>query len=70
MQPRGYGDGCVGGVSWVRAPVPRKPYLAEGLMHATSVEAQSPHVGVMGYTRAFGDGPRNFESWSSDVDDT
>ncbi|GFT65254.1 hypothetical protein TNCV_1559141 [Trichonephila clavipes] len=23
-----------------------------------------------GYTRAFGDGPRNFEPWSSDVDDT
>ncbi|GFU62839.1 hypothetical protein TNCV_4279211 [Trichonephila clavipes] len=22
------------------------------------------------YTRAFGDGPRNFETWSSDVDDT
>ncbi|GFT16504.1 hypothetical protein TNCV_281371 [Trichonephila clavipes] len=23
-----------------------------------------------GYTRAFGDGPRNFEPWSNDVDDT
>ncbi|GFV93684.1 hypothetical protein TNCV_365851 [Trichonephila clavipes] len=23
-----------------------------------------------GYTRAFGDGSRNFEPWSSDVDDT
>ncbi|GFW83470.1 hypothetical protein TNCV_2512551 [Trichonephila clavipes] len=23
-----------------------------------------------GYTRAFGDGPRNFEPWLSDVDDT
>ncbi|GFX33486.1 uncharacterized protein TNCV_1006471 [Trichonephila clavipes] len=23
-----------------------------------------------GYTRAFGDGPRNLEPWSSDVDDT
>ncbi|GFX12713.1 hypothetical protein TNCV_3436871 [Trichonephila clavipes] len=22
------------------------------------------------YTRAFGDGPRNFEPWASDVDDT
>ncbi|GFW76981.1 hypothetical protein TNCV_2593611 [Trichonephila clavipes] len=22
------------------------------------------------YTRAFGDGPRNFEPWSNDVDDT
>ncbi|GFT96154.1 hypothetical protein TNCV_1884761 [Trichonephila clavipes] len=22
------------------------------------------------YTRAFGDGPRNFEPWSSDADDT
>ncbi|GFU85527.1 hypothetical protein TNCV_2952261 [Trichonephila clavipes] len=22
------------------------------------------------YTRAFGDGPRNFETWSSDMDDT
>ncbi|GFX49225.1 hypothetical protein TNCV_293901 [Trichonephila clavipes] len=25
---------------------------------------------VENYTRAFGDGPRNFEPWSSDVDDT
>ncbi|GFU44711.1 hypothetical protein TNCV_1612951 [Trichonephila clavipes] len=25
---------------------------------------------VASYTRAFGDGPRNFEPWSSDVDDT
>ncbi|PRD31438.1 UNVERIFIED_CONTAM: hypothetical protein NCL1_23560 [Trichonephila clavipes] len=25
---------------------------------------------TVSYTRAFGDGPRNFESWSSDVDDT
>ncbi|GFX28099.1 uncharacterized protein TNCV_424261 [Trichonephila clavipes] len=25
---------------------------------------------IAGYTRAFGDGPRNFEPWSSDVDDT
>ncbi|GFS79279.1 hypothetical protein TNCV_4409371 [Trichonephila clavipes] len=26
--------------------------------------------GLIGYTRAFGDGPRNLEPWSSDVDDT
>ncbi|GFW67438.1 hypothetical protein TNCV_3391091 [Trichonephila clavipes] len=25
---------------------------------------------ILSYTRAFGDGPRNFEPWSSDVDDT
>ncbi|GFW69617.1 hypothetical protein TNCV_489611 [Trichonephila clavipes] len=25
--------------------------------------------GLIGYTRAFGDGPHNFEPWSSDVDD-
>ncbi|GFU26091.1 hypothetical protein TNCV_5105481 [Trichonephila clavipes] len=24
----------------------------------------------LGYTRAFGNGPRNFEPWSSDMDDT
>ncbi|GFX17361.1 hypothetical protein TNCV_3553641 [Trichonephila clavipes] len=27
-------------------------------------------LGVESYTRAFGDGPRNFEPWSSDEDDT
>ncbi|GFW74079.1 hypothetical protein TNCV_4176261 [Trichonephila clavipes] len=32
--------------------------------------AKHPAVGVVGnYTRAFGDGPRNFEPWSSGVDD-
>ncbi|GFS69890.1 hypothetical protein TNCV_3101921 [Trichonephila clavipes] len=25
---------------------------------------------LFSYTKAFGDGPRNFEPWSSDVDDT
>ncbi|GFX19753.1 hypothetical protein TNCV_2076601 [Trichonephila clavipes] len=25
---------------------------------------------ALSYTRAFGDGPRNFEPWSRDVDDT
>ncbi|GFU67067.1 hypothetical protein TNCV_4969161 [Trichonephila clavipes] len=25
---------------------------------------------VQSYTRAFGDGPRNFEPWSNDEDDT
>ncbi|GFX59765.1 hypothetical protein TNCV_1778041 [Trichonephila clavipes] len=28
------------------------------------------NVALFSYTRAFGDGPRNFEPWSSDVDDT
>ncbi|GFS54795.1 hypothetical protein TNCV_3575461 [Trichonephila clavipes] len=28
------------------------------------------NVALFSYTRASGDGPRNFESWSSDVDDT
>ncbi|PRD33598.1 UNVERIFIED_CONTAM: hypothetical protein NCL1_17189 [Trichonephila clavipes] len=27
-------------------------------------------VALLSYTMAFGDGPRNFEPWSSDVDDT
>ncbi|GFX56623.1 hypothetical protein TNCV_3954501 [Trichonephila clavipes] len=27
-------------------------------------------VALFSYTRAFGDGPRNFEPWSSEVDDT
>ncbi|GFU97647.1 hypothetical protein TNCV_4455331 [Trichonephila clavipes] len=30
----------------------------------------SPADLAIHYTRAFGDGPRNFEPWSSDVDDT
>ncbi|GFY35220.1 hypothetical protein TNCV_5045941 [Trichonephila clavipes] len=28
------------------------------------------NVTLFSYTRAFGDGPRNFEPWSSDEDDT
>ncbi|GFX91531.1 SCAN box domain-containing protein [Trichonephila clavipes] len=28
------------------------------------------NVALFSYTKAFGDGPRNFEPWSSDVDDT
>ncbi|GFX86390.1 transposable element Tcb2 transposase [Trichonephila clavipes] len=32
------------------------------------IKSVSDHLGC--YTRAFGDGPRNFEPWSSDVDDT
>ncbi|GFW14140.1 hypothetical protein TNCV_3547291 [Trichonephila clavipes] len=28
------------------------------------------NVKLFSYTRAFGDGPRNFEPWSSDDDDT
>ncbi|GFX52210.1 hypothetical protein TNCV_4800671 [Trichonephila clavipes] len=28
------------------------------------------NVALFSYTRAFGDGPRNFEPWSSVVDDT
>ncbi|GFW09124.1 hypothetical protein TNCV_315351 [Trichonephila clavipes] len=48
-------------------------------MSATSVFADNPLImALMGrlaidsitYTRAFGDGPRNFEPWSGDVDDT
>ncbi|GFU59700.1 uncharacterized protein TNCV_3186651 [Trichonephila clavipes] len=31
---------------------------------------ENPHFVSGVYTRAFGDGPRNFEPWSSDVDDT
>ncbi|GFW77657.1 uncharacterized protein TNCV_133481 [Trichonephila clavipes] len=41
------------------------------VVYVKLVEAQGPPAGVVGcYTRAFGDGPRNFEPWSSDVDDT
>ncbi|GFT82101.1 hypothetical protein TNCV_3910311 [Trichonephila clavipes] len=29
----------------------------------------SEEYSQLDYTRAFGDGPRNFEPWSSDVDD-
>ncbi|GFW99062.1 hypothetical protein TNCV_3008321 [Trichonephila clavipes] len=39
-----------------------------------SRQGHPPHVSMLiwlqCYTRAFGDGPRNFEPWSSDVDDT
>ncbi|GFV59845.1 hypothetical protein TNCV_4739731 [Trichonephila clavipes] len=36
-----------------------------GLMHL----GLNVNVALFGYTRAFGDGPRNFEPWSSDLDD-
>ncbi|GFX67705.1 hypothetical protein TNCV_3934461 [Trichonephila clavipes] len=34
------------------------------------VDLLNINVALFSYTRAFGDGPRNFEPWSSDVDDT
>ncbi|GFV22974.1 hypothetical protein TNCV_1534091 [Trichonephila clavipes] len=33
-------------------------------------ECLNINVALFSCTRAFGDGPRNFEPWSSDVDDT
>ncbi|GFW01466.1 hypothetical protein TNCV_5031161 [Trichonephila clavipes] len=36
----------------------------------TSSEMRNTLKSMLSYTRAFGDGPRNFEPWSSDVDDT
>ncbi|GFV47390.1 hypothetical protein TNCV_4830461 [Trichonephila clavipes] len=32
-------------------------------------ERENINVALFSNTRAFGDGPRNFEPWSSDVDD-
>ncbi|GFV80742.1 hypothetical protein TNCV_4619031 [Trichonephila clavipes] len=34
------------------------------------IDGLNINVALFSYTRAFGDGPRNFEPWSSDVDDT
>ncbi|GFT46180.1 SWIM-type domain-containing protein, partial [Trichonephila clavipes] len=48
-------------------PVKMVPQTSE------EVFMREPAIAVeneIGYTRAFGDGPRNFEPWSSDVDDT
>ncbi|GFW85281.1 hypothetical protein TNCV_3250181 [Trichonephila clavipes] len=46
----------------------------ERLMHEKLVNAKSLHVGVMwefeDYSRAYGDGLRKVEPWSSDEDDT
>ncbi|GFT41824.1 hypothetical protein TNCV_1666871 [Trichonephila clavipes] len=48
-----------------------KTCCVEGLMHVSSVQTDVlPLMGCGSYTRAFGDGPHNFEPWSSDVDDT
>ncbi|GFW51022.1 uncharacterized protein TNCV_3593041 [Trichonephila clavipes] len=58
------------------------PHLMSNLaldpLHVTSVEAQTSSFWCgtevmtggcqLSYTRAFGDGPRNFEPWSSDVE--
>ncbi|GFV78271.1 hypothetical protein TNCV_94311 [Trichonephila clavipes] len=46
--PRGCGYKLMTGVLWVRAMVPLKTRRLQGLMHVTSVEAQSPPVGVVG----------------------
>ncbi|GFT24498.1 uncharacterized protein TNCV_3253111 [Trichonephila clavipes] len=35
-----------------------------------SIDVSRDQIRYASYTRAFGDGPRNFEPWSSDVDDT
>ncbi|PRD31041.1 UNVERIFIED_CONTAM: Mtss1 [Trichonephila clavipes] len=40
------------------------PVWEDFLFKANKFHAQ------LSYTRAFGDGPRNFESWSSDMDNT
>ncbi|GFW78726.1 hypothetical protein TNCV_4261491 [Trichonephila clavipes] len=45
------------GIWWHRASNPGLPVWRSG-------------AALFSYTRAFGDGPRNFEPWSSDVDDT
>ncbi|GFW44075.1 uncharacterized protein TNCV_998401 [Trichonephila clavipes] len=37
------------------------------LRHESTLNCANP---VVSHTRAFGDGPRNLEPWSSDVDDT
>ncbi|GFU81532.1 transposable element Tcb1 transposase [Trichonephila clavipes] len=34
------------------------------------IDCLNINVALYSYTRAFGDRPRNFEPWSSDVDDT
>ncbi|GFS98356.1 hypothetical protein TNCV_2208821 [Trichonephila clavipes] len=40
------------------------------LVISTMSERVNVNVVLFSYTRAFGDGPRNFEPWSSGVDDT
>ncbi|GFU32105.1 hypothetical protein TNCV_3833461 [Trichonephila clavipes] len=34
------------------------------------IDSLNINVALFSYTRAFGDGPRSFEPWSSGVDDT
>ncbi|GFY34134.1 hypothetical protein TNCV_2504371 [Trichonephila clavipes] len=40
------------------------------LSTTNGLEAKETVAELLSYTRAFGNGPRNFEPWSSDVDDT
>ncbi|GFY13008.1 hypothetical protein TNCV_665741 [Trichonephila clavipes] len=47
------------------------PNLEESILNIVADRpSQAQELLLFSYTRAFGDGPRNFEPWSSDVDDT
>ncbi|GFU92717.1 hypothetical protein TNCV_2892261 [Trichonephila clavipes] len=53
----------------------QKKELRPGELGGQATDSSSPislpgYVSWRSYTRAFGDGPRNFEPWSSDEDDT
>ncbi|GFV89735.1 hypothetical protein TNCV_827271 [Trichonephila clavipes] len=46
------------------------PHLQVQFAEPPPAHVIGPIIPVRSYTRAFGDGPRNFEPWLSDVDDT
>ncbi|GFS62519.1 hypothetical protein TNCV_1262981 [Trichonephila clavipes] len=57
---------------WYPSVYNQKPLagVLQVLVVATPSEGVNINVALFSYTMAFGDGPCNFEPWSSDEDDT
>ncbi|GFT71414.1 DUF4817 domain-containing protein [Trichonephila clavipes] len=73
LYPNGHGSELVFGIvqSQVQFIVQLKTCQSDGLMHVKPAGARRPLVDFVGnFSSAFGDGPRNFEPWSSDKDNT
>ncbi|GFX14570.1 transposable element Tcb2 transposase [Trichonephila clavipes] len=55
---------------WDRIPQLVINSLIDSMPQSNKIDALNINVALSSCTRAFDDGPRNLEPWSSDVDDT
>ncbi|GFW19747.1 uncharacterized protein TNCV_1606371 [Trichonephila clavipes] len=55
--------------AWASVPIHAIQSLSDSMARRRSAVITA-RGGCSGYARAFGNRPRNFEPWSSDVDDT